>query len=95
MQLITRLTGYQELVFLPSGRYLPADNQLRTVYLYLPVQPVYLQYPQAFYQQPSVVPTAKFLRNRGMANYQDTTVQVKTSSPLTADTVRATLTFGR
>ena len=95
LQVATRFTGYQKLVLMPVRRELPADNQLRTVYLYLPVQPVSQQNPQAFYQQPSVAPTAVFLRNQGTATYQDTTVQVKPSTPLSGDTVRATLTFGR
>lgn len=95
VQVNTRSTGYQQLVFLPNYVYLPADNQLRTIYLYLPVTPLSQQNPQAFYQQPSVLPTACFLRNRSTAAYQDTTIQLTASTPLTGDTVRATLTFGR
>ncbi len=95
LRVTTRVTGYQKLVFLPNNIYLPADNQLRTVYLYQPVLPLSRQNPQAFYQQPTAVPTAKFLRNQGSSAYQDTTVQAKVTSPLTGDTVRATLTFVR
>lgn len=91
----TRTTGYQKLVFLPNNLYLPADNQSRTVYLYQPVQPLTRQNPQAFYKQPTAMPTARFLRNQGSSAYQDTTLQVKASTPLTGDTVRATLSFGR
>ncbi len=95
MQVDTRFTGYQRLVFLPNTVYLPADNQLRTVYLYQPVRLVDQLNPQAFYQQPSAVPTARFVRNQGTAAYQDTTVQPIASSPLNGDTIRATLRFGR
>lgn len=95
LRVATRFTSYQKLVFMPVRKELPADNQLRTVYLYLPVQPVGQPNPQAFYQQPSAVPTAIFLRNQGTKDYQDTTVQVKVSTPLTGDTVQATLAFGR
>jgi len=94
MRVTTRTTGYQKLVFLPNNLYLPADNQLRTVYLYQPVQPLTRQNPQAFYQQPTAVPTARFLRNQGTSAYQDTTVQVKATTSLTGDTVRASLQFG-
>ncbi len=81
-------------MFVPNNLYLPADNQLRTVYLYQTVQPLTRQNPQAFYQQPTAVPTAKFLRNQGTSAYQDTTVQAKATTPLTGDTVRASLQFG-
>ena len=91
----TRLTSYQRLVFLPNTIYLPADYQSRTVYLYQPVKSVSRLNPQAFYQQPSAVPTAKFLRNQGTAAYQDTTVQPVASTPLTGDTIRAAIRFGR
>jgi hypothetical protein len=91
----TRFTGYQRLAFLPNTIYLPADYQSRTVYLYQPVRLVSRLNPQVFYQQPSTVPTARFLRNQGTAAYQDTTVQPITSTPLTGDTIRATLRFGR
>lgn len=95
MQVNTRLTGYQRLVFVPNSIYLPADYQLRTIYLYQPVKAVSRLNPQAFYQQPSAVPTARFLRNQGTAAYQDTTVQSIASTPLTGDTIRAMLRFGR
>jgi hypothetical protein len=91
----TRFTNYQRLVFMPNKTYLPADYQLRTVYLYQPVKSVSRLNPQAFYQQPSAVPTAVFLRNQGTAAYQDTTVQPVASTPLTGDTIRATMRFGR
>lgn len=95
LQVNTRFTGYQQLVIMPNYVYLPADNQLRTIYLYLPVTPLSSQNPQAFYQQPSAMPTARFFRNPGTTAYQDTTVQPPASTPLTGDTVRATLRFGR
>lgn len=93
VQLATRQTGYQRLQ-LPSLDPLPADNQNRVVWLYQSV-PVYAPTQQNFYDQPGKLPYATFSRTLANGLYQDTVVQVKASTPLTGDTVRATLAFGR
>lgn len=93
VQMATRTTGYQRLRF-DYVLTLPADNQTRTVYLYQPV-PFYTSAPQDFYNRPSTLPLATFSRTLASGVVQDTTVRLSASTPLTGDTVRAALTFGR
>jgi hypothetical protein len=93
VQLATRATGYQRLRF-DWRQSLPADNQAQLVWLYLAV-PYSKGFPQDLYNKPSTAPQAIFSRTLASSITQDTTVQVQASMPLTGDTVRATLTFGR
>lgn len=93
VQLATRQTGYQNLR-LANQQTLPADNQNQLVYLYQPLL-IFASTQRNFYDQPGTPLYATFSRTLASGVNQDTTVQVKTSSPLTGDTVRATLTFGR
>ena len=97
VQVTTLTTRYQKLYFTAPLHYAsypgPADNQRRTVLLYQSI-PFTTAAPQNFYQTPGTPPTAHF--GRGVnSTYQDTTVQLMPITPLTGDTVRATLKFGR
>jgi hypothetical protein len=93
VKVATRVTGYQRLEFNRLQK-LPADNQTRTVYLYVSV-PFRTGFPQFFYQKPSVPPFVEFSRTLPNGVTQDTLIQVKTSTPLTGDTVQASLQFGK
>jgi len=95
VQVNTLTTGYQNLYFIqqyistPSG---PADNQQRLVTIYQSL-PFTTAAPQNFYQTPGVPPTAHFTRIVA-GTTQDTVVQLVPTTPLTGDTVKATLKFG-
>ncbi|QKG56608.1 hypothetical protein GKZ68_08175 [Hymenobacter sp. BRD128] len=98
VQVDTRTTGYQYLDFIeqyysvPVG---PADNQHRLVTIYQAL-PFTTAAPQNFYQTPGVLPKALFRRSASgtTGTTQDTVVQLAPITPLTGDTVKATLKFG-
>ncbi|MFD1875442.1 hypothetical protein [Hymenobacter bucti] len=99
VQLNTLSTGYERLYFVPllnrnQLQTLPANNQRRQVVLYQSV-PFTSAVPQNFYQLPGVPLNGRFFTELATGGARDTLVQLKPSTPLTGDTVRATLTFGR
>lgn len=93
VQLATRQTGYQRLI-LPGLGLLPADNQSRLVYLYQSLPLVAGKFPY-FYGYAGTPPAVVFSRTLAGGATQDTLVRVKPSTPLTGDTVRASLQVGR
>lgn len=99
VQLTTLNTGYERLYFVPllgqsSIQALPANNQRRQVVLYQSV-PFTSDAPQNFYQLPGVALNGRFFTELATGGTRDTLVQLKPTTPLTGDTVRATLSFGR
>jgi hypothetical protein len=93
VQVATLATRYQQLRF-DWQHVFAADNQTRTVWLYQSV-PFYKGVPQNFYNRPGTVPRAIFSRTLANGITQDTTVLTQASTPLTGDTVRVSLRFGR
>jgi 5-hydroxyisourate hydrolase-like protein (transthyretin family) len=94
VRVTTRNTGYSQLVIDNNMPPRPANNQLFTVLLYQPPT-FFVSTSQQFAQQPGPLPGIFFTRLAASGARQDTLVRVVPTTSATADTVEATLQFGR
>ncbi len=94
VRVTTRATGYNQLVITNDLPPRPADNQRFTVLLYQ-VPPFFASTSQQFAQVPGPLPGISFTRQAASGARQDTLVRVVPTTSVTADTVEATLQFGR
>lgn len=96
VQITTLNTGYERVYFTPTTGLiptLPANNLHRQVFLYQAL-PFDSAVPQNFYQTAGTPLVAHFSRQPPTGSSQDTVVQLVPTTPLTGDTVKATLKFG-